>query len=312
MSRRIATIDIGTNTVLLLVVEVDERGGLRPVLERATITRLGKGVDLTKRLAPDRVAATVACLTDYAVAMRDAGATLVDAVGTSAMRDATGGEPIREVLHREFGLHLRVIEGVEEAELAFLGATSGLELARERGVVVFDVGGGSTEFVRGAVGAEGLRIRWARSFDVGSVRLTERHLRGDPPTEASLAALDRDLDETLAPLEGADVPVVGVAGTVTTLAAIHLALPTYDASKVHGLVLSRATVSDLTRRLAEATLVERKEFVGLQEGRADVIVAGATIVLRALERLGAEELIVSDRGVRWGLAERAALATPPR
>ncbi len=307
MTRRIATIDLGTNTVLLLVAERAESGELVPVVEKATITRLGRGVDRTRRLAEDRVAATVDCLKSYAAIASENGATLVDAVATSAMRDAAGGEPIFQAL-RDCGSNLRVISGQEEAELTFLGATSGLRVndaSPDEPMVVFDVGGGSTEFVHGVREDGHARIESAVSFDVGSVRLTERHLEGDPPTALSTAALAADLVTTFTPLRPTTKRVVGVAGTVTTLAAIHLELATYEAARVHGLRLPRETVRSIAARLRTMTLEDRMRVVGLEAGRADVIVAGAMIVVAAMDALDASELTVSDRGVRWGLAERA-------
>ena len=192
---RVAAIDIGTNTVLLLVAEQGHGGALVAVEERATITRLGEGVDRTRALLPAAVARTNACLTEYAGVIAKAGATKIAVVGTSAMRDAAGGEAIRDHVARVLGVPARVISGDEEARLTFAGAVSGLALGAEGGapIAVFDIGGGSTEVVAGTLDASGApgAIDYAESFDVGSVRLTERHVRSDPPAASLPAAPPR-------------------------------------------------------------------------------------------------------------------------
>jgi exopolyphosphatase/guanosine-5'-triphosphate,3'-diphosphate pyrophosphatase len=301
---RVAAIDIGTNSTLLLVAE--RRGtALVPVLERATITRLGRGVDRTRTLDAAAVEDTLACLGGYAEEIRRAGATRVDAVGTSAMRDAAGGEAFRRRAGELLGREPRVISGDEEAELTFAGALAGLGL--DGPVIVFDLGGGSTEIIRGRAGAVDVRER-AVSLDIGSVRLTERHLHGDPPSAAEIAAVRADARAGLAGLGAGwtGAPVVGVAGTVTTLAAYALAVAPYDAARVHGARLGAATVHRVAAALARLSLAERRVLPAIEPKRADVIVAGATIVEEVLAWAGVPELVVSDRGVRWGLAQRLA------
>ncbi len=299
---RIATIDIGTNTVLLLVAEHDAHGGLRAVEEHATITRLGQGVDKSRALHPDAVARTKACLDDYGAIVRRLGASRVAVVGTSAMRDAAGGEAIVEHVRAVFGVTPRVIAGDEEAELTFSGALVGLPLAEDGGALtVFAIGGGSTEIVQGVVGGE---LRFKKSFDVGSVRLTERHVRSDPPARAELDSVRDELRATFAglpALEAGAVPV-GIAGTVTTLAAVSLNMAVYDAARVHGHRLEATELRRVVEHLASLPLETRKNVTGLEPKRADVIVAGGLIVLALLEHWGAPSLLVSDRGVRWGLA----------
>ena len=308
---RVATIDIGTNSVLLLVAE--RRGAeLVPVVERATITRLGRGVDRTRALDPEAVASTLACLADYAAEIERAGAERVDAVGTSAMRDARGGEGFRAEARAILGVAPRVISGDEEADLTFAGALAGLGLAGP--VVVFDLGGGSNEIIRGRADDRGDVIERSVSLDVGSVRLTERHVRADPPRADELAAVRADARVALAGLGDrwlgeagrAAGTVVGVAGTVTTLAAYALGVAPYDAGRVHGARLGAAAVARATAELARITLAERRALPAIDPRRADVIVAGAVIVEEVLTWAGAGELIVSDRGVRWGLAKRLA------
>lgn len=312
---RVATIDIGTNTVLLLVAERRE-GELVAIDERATITRLGQGVDKTRALAPDAIARTTACLDEYAKVIASTGATRVDVVGTSAMRDAAGSEVVRDHVRRVLGVDARVIGGEEEARLTFSGALLGLPGPStgqpSRVATVFDIGGGSTEVVQGRVTDAATEIAFAHSYDVGSVRMTERHVRNDPPSRAELDAIEQDVaaivdgaadahGARLPPLADGEEPV-GIAGTVTTLAAVTLALDPYDGARVHGLRLEREAIVSTVQKMASLPLDERRKLPGLEPKRADVIVAGGLIVLTLLDRWGAKALRVSDRGVRWGLA----------
>lgn len=298
---RAAAIDIGTNSVLLVIAENTERGP-RALLEKATITRLGAGVDRTATLAPEAIERTLACLSEYSEHIRAAGVQALDVVGTSAMRDAGRSDEFMARAEQLLGVAPRVISGNEEAELTFLGALSGLPVSGA--VTVFDVGGGSTEIISGATGsAQALQ---AISLDIGSVRLFERHLASDPPTPAQLAAVLADVRTALeqVPAPAGDAPLVGVAGTVTTLAAIDQQLSAYDSDLVHGSRLSRNSIETLVRTLAATNLEDRKRITGLEPGRADVIVAGAAIVASVIGWSGRDELIVSDRGVRWGLIQR--------
>ncbi len=302
---RVGAIDIGTNTVLLLVAEPDARGVLTAVEDFATITRLGQGVDKTRALDPDAIARTTACLDAYAAHVKRLGVTRIDVVGTSAMRDAAGGEIVRAHVKRVLGVDARVISGDEEARVSFAGATSGLGFAGARTgeVGVFDIGGGSTEVILGAVPSD---VRWARSFDVGSVRLTERHVRSDPPTEGELARVREDAKAAFSGVPPfAGVPV-GVAGTMTTLAAVFLALGTYDGARVHGLELATADLRRVVATLAALPVAERRKVTGLEPKRADVIVAGGEVALALLDHWGARAVRISDRGVRWGIAQALA------
>lgn len=309
--RRAAVIDVGTNSVLLTVARQlrgDDPSGDRYVaeVERATITRLGEGVDRTRQLAPAAIERTLACLRDYAELIRLHAAERVAIVGTSALRDAQGGEAFIEQASAIVGAPLEVISGEREAELTFRGALSGLTV--EGPVVVFDIGGGSTEVIAGSVQRQPfvLRSTGARSFDVGSVRLTERHVRTDPPRAEEIAAIRADVraiwSEEDLPIAGFPT-LVGVAGTVTTLAALALGLERYEPEKVHGAVLEAGAVDRLVERLAALPLAERRRLPVLDPRRADVIVAGAVLCSEVLRWLGGAELVVSDRGVRWGLLE---------
>jgi exopolyphosphatase / guanosine-5'-triphosphate,3'-diphosphate pyrophosphatase len=306
-ARRVAAIDIGTNSVLLTIAEVSDDGALSPLVERATITRLGEGVDRTRALAEGAIERTLACLGEYAQAIREAGASRIDVVGTSAMRDAAGGDALIARADTLLGVKPRVISGEEEARLTFGGGLSGLDLAGAKRVIVFDIGGGSTEVIVGE--RSPVRIDHAVSLDIGSVRLTERHVRSDPPTKEELQQVDEDIERALdgARFDAAADAVVGVAGTVTTLGAIARKVDPYDGAVVHGLRLTTSEIEATVALLDRTPIAERVKLPGLSPKRADVIVAGAHICRAVLARSGATQLVVSDRGVRWGLlAELAA------
>lgn len=275
-------------------------------MQRATITRLGEGVDQTRRLAPAAVQRNLACLRAYADDLRQHGSPRLDVVGTSALRDAQGAGEFLDEAERILGVRPRVIAGDEEARLTFGGALSGLSLSGK--LLVFDVGGGSTELIVGDAASKQTSARV--SLDIGSVRLTERHVKSDPPTRAELAAIEADIARELdsaAPLSalvsGEPLTLVGVAGALTTLKAIELGLAPYDGARVHGAPLTLNVVEALCIKLAALPLAERKLLPGLEPKRADVIVAGALIVRDLMRRVGAAQTIVSDRGVRFGLLE---------
>jgi exopolyphosphatase/guanosine-5'-triphosphate,3'-diphosphate pyrophosphatase len=299
---RVAAIDVGTNTVLLLVATGDA-GTPHAVLERATITRLGEGVDRTGRLSDAAIARTVACLTSYAATIREEGVSTTDVVCTSAARDAKNGHEFIDQAAEALGVAPRIIGGEEEARLTFEGALSGLEVHGARDVTVFDIGGGSTEVIHGTPNGAGWRIGSAVSLDIGSVRLTERHVKSDPPLSDELGRVRADVAKALCTISpNATSTLVGVAGTITTLAAIGQGLDQYDSSRVHGSRLDRHTVLSLEKRLAAVALAERRAISGLEPARADVIVAGAIIAECILDWASADRMLVSDRGVRWGLA----------
>ena|SRR6478752_1410071 len=302
---RAATIDIGTNSVLLLVAD-SEGGALSPVLERATVTRLGEGVDRNRRLLDSACERTLACLTDYAAELSKLGVDRLDAVGTSAMRDAVGGQEFVARAAAILGVAPRVIDGNEEARLTFAGALSGLSQTGK--VTVFDIGGGSTEIIVGSSSASERRIAAAISLDIGSVRLFERHVQSDPPSAEELRNVQRDIALALAdaPKPEPGATLVGVAGTITQLAALELELVQYDSTRVHGYTLTRSAVDRLLTHLASLTLAQRRVLPGMEPARADVLVVGSAIAQAVLEWSGAAELVVSDRGVRWGLAEELA------
>lgn len=311
---RVAAIDCGTNSIRLLVADVDpETGELVDLDRRMTIVRLGQGVDRTGRLAPEALARTFAACREYAAVIKEHGAERLRFVATSASRDAENrDEFVRGVLDI-LGVKPEVITGDQEAEFSFTGATRELsgraDLAKP--FLVVDIGGGSTEFV---VGDE--HVRAARSVDVGCVRMTERHLVheghvSDPPTEAETAAMRADIERALdlaeetVPLREAHT-LVGLAGSVTTLSAIHQDLPEYDSAAIHHSRIPYARVREITEWLLRSTHAERAAVPSMHPGRVDVIGAGALVLQSIMERVGAEEVVVSEHdildGIAWSVA----------
>ncbi len=293
-----AAIDVGTNTLRLLVAEAVGPDDFTILHEEQEITRLGEGLIPSRLLQDGPRRRSLVVLKRFAEVARRFKTGQVVAVGTSAVREATNREEIIKEIALETGLILQVIDGKEEARLTLLGVCHGLRLASRR-VLVMDVGGGSTEFVL----AKGEAIEAIVSTGLGVVKLTEQHLLSDPPTAGELRTLQQTvvarIDRLRRELPGLDdTQFIGTAGTVTTLAAIDLALVTYDRERVQGHCLSLARVRELLHRLASLPLRERRQLPGLESGRADIILAGAAIVAASLERLGYKEIRVSDGGLR--------------
>jgi exopolyphosphatase/guanosine-5'-triphosphate,3'-diphosphate pyrophosphatase len=308
--RRVAAIDCGTNSIRLLVADIDtdtDAGTLVDVDRRMEIVRLGHGVDATGRLSDEALARTFDACDRYAEVLRDLGAGRTRFVATSASRDAENRDDfVRGVLAR-IGVEPEVVSGDEEARLSFTGATRGLTGA-EPPYLVVDIGGGSTEFV---VGTD--EPNAARSVDIGCVRLTERHLRSDPPSRAEVAALIADADAAIA-LAGEAVPfavartLVGLAGSVTTAAALALGLERYDPVAIHGARISAAAVAEVSDRLLASTHAQRSSVAVIHPGRVDVLNAGILVLRRILDLTGLPEVLVSEHdildGIALSLAER--------
>ena len=283
--RRVAAIDCGTNSVRLLVADVAADGSLTEVARRTTITRLGQGVDRTGELAPEALERTLAVAREYAQVIAETGAEATRFVATSATRDASNREAFFTGIREALGVEAEVISGDEEARLSFRGATSAVALTHPGPYLIVDLGGGSTELVLGVDAPEA-----ARSMDVGSVRLTERHLHSNPPTAAEIAAAQADvaaaLDEaaTVVPL-GRTTTLVGLAGTVTSVTAYALGLRAYDRDAIGGAVLTVDQVLAAADGLLAMTREERLALGFLQPGRADVIGAGALIWSAVVRRV---------------------------
>jgi exopolyphosphatase/guanosine-5'-triphosphate,3'-diphosphate pyrophosphatase len=302
---RLAAIDIGTNTTLLLLAEATSTGDIRVLAERAEITRLGRGIGGDGRLGAAGIERTLAVLGEYAALARAHDAPIV-AVGTEALRRAPNAADFLTPAARLVG-PVEVIDGEREAALSYRAAASSFPAAAAGTMVVVDIGGGSTEIIRSEAGA----IVFRRSLPLGSVRLTERHVRHDPATDEEVAAIQAEVRHTLdaVPLAGGPPVLVGTAGTVTTLAAMAQRLVSYDPALVHGYPLALAALEDLVRTLRGATQAERERMPGLDPRRADVILAGACVLLEIARRARVTEVVTSDRGLRWGLVYEH-LSTP--
>ncbi len=347
MTRRVAAVDCGTNSLRLLVADVDlTHAELTDVVRRMEIVRLGQGVDQTGRLAPEALARTAAVLCDYADLIAATSARSVRMVATSATRDASNTAEFTRQVEEVLGIAPEVLTGSEEAMLSFTGATA--ELAGMHGgpFLVVDIGGGSTEFVAGeAVFSWGddppqtppdleggcpppqtplgpPKPPWAISVDIGCVRMTERHLHGDPPSRDEVAGATADIDAALDAATDA-VPVrqartlVGLAGSVTTVAGIAMGLPAYDPARIHHARVSAADVHEVTRSLLAQTRAVRAAIGVMHPGRVDVIGGGALILDRIMERFGFSEVLVSEHdildGMAWSLARepRGAVLSGP-
>jgi exopolyphosphatase/guanosine-5'-triphosphate,3'-diphosphate pyrophosphatase len=315
MTRRVAVVDCGTNSLRLLLADVDPgRAELTDVARRMEIVRLGQGVDKTGRLAPEALARTIAALRDYAGIIASSGAQAVRMVATSATRDADNAAEFVRLVKEVLGVAPEVLTGAEEALLSFTGATTELAAGPDRGpILVTDIGGGSTEFVLGSARPPGPSTSavHAISVNVGCVRMTERHLHGDPPTGQEVAAAISDIDAALDTV-AATVPVrqartlIGLAGSVTTVAAIAMGLPAYDAARIHHARVSAADVHAVTRGLLAQTRTARAAIGVMHPGRVDVIGGGALVLDRLMERFGFGEVLVSEHdildGMAWSLA----------
>jgi exopolyphosphatase / guanosine-5'-triphosphate,3'-diphosphate pyrophosphatase len=297
MDRRIATIDVGTNTTLLLVARATPE--IEVLAERAEITRLGRGIGSSGQLAADGIAATLAVLRDYAGIARGLGADIA-AVGTEALRRAHNAADFLAPAEEVLGSPIEVIDGEREAALTFRAVLSSFPDARRGRLVVVDIGGGSTEVVMATDG----RVDFQTSAGIGSVRLTEQFVRHDPASDDDVAAVRRAAGEALATVPFSatgPLTLVGVAGTVTSLAAMAQDLASYDPARVHGYQLSRGELARQIDRLRAADQAARERMPGLDPRRADVILAGALILDCIAELAGAAHVRVSDRGIRWGL-----------
>ncbi|MGQ0463755.1 MAG: Ppx/GppA phosphatase family protein [Sporichthyaceae bacterium] len=302
--RRVAAIDCGTNSIRLLISAVGSDGTLSDVERVMRINRLGQGVDATGRLAPDALERTFAAAREYAALVEGVGG--VDAlriVATSATRDAANRSEFQAGMRAILGVEPEVVPGEVEAALSFAGATAGLAAAGYAGpYLVFDIGGGSTEFVLGDGAPQA-----ARSVDVGCVRMRERRLHSDPASTEEIAAAIADVDAAIA-LAAAAVPfaqarsVVGVAGTVTTLVAMALGLDEYDSDRIHQARVSTARIREIGAGLLASTSAERARIGVMHSGRVDVIGAGALVLDRVLHALGDPDLIASEHDILDGIA----------
>ncbi len=301
-SHRVAVIDVGTNSARLLVAEV--AGGRVSQLERRSqVTRLGRGVDLSGRLSAEAIEDACGAIGGYVAAYEELGVDVVDAIATSAVRDAGNGGAFIAELRERFSLSARVLDGEEEARLTYLGASS--ERPPAVPTLVVDIGGGSTELIVGT----GEEVSFHASLQAGVVRHTERHVASDPPTALELEALAADvrgqIEAAVAGAPGAEAGIA-VAGTPTSLAAVEMELEPYDPDRVHGHVLHLPSIQRMLSRLASIPLSERAQIPGLHPDRAPTIVAGVVILVEAMRAFGLDRIEVSEHDILYGAAIAAA------
>lgn len=300
-----AVIDIGTNTLLLLIVD----DAMQPLVDLCRFGRLGKGLDATQRLADDAIANSLEICREYRQVMDDHGVAHPIVIATQAAREATNAADFIGPAEQILRATIEVIAGRREAELAATAVNRTFPALADSRYLVVDVGGGSTELITVETG----RVESEISVPIGAVRLAERHLHSDPPTASEVGALYDDIDGHIGRLTlPRRVVVIGVAGTATTLASIKLGLARYDPRQVTGFRLSPETIEEMCARLFAASLAERKAIVGLEPARADVIASGAAIFSRILTRIDSPTMVTCDRGIRWGAAyERVSPSPPP-
>ncbi len=301
--KRLASIDIGTNTALLLIAEVTDELAIHPLVQKERIVRLGERVDERRLLKPEAVARTLTAVGDYMKMIDAAQAEAVVISGTSAVRDAHNRDELIRQIKQQFGVDLQVLSGEEEARLTFFGAISNKQHF-QGDILLIDIGGGSTEFILGTRAA----IKKAVSLDIGSVRLTERFVRRDPISDDEYQQIRELIDRETGSLVQDFAPpakhFIGVAGTITTVAAIKLQLEPYDPEVIDSSILTLEEVSEIVNDLKLKTLAEKKRLRGLNPDRADVILAGSVILQEVMNKFGFAQIHVSDRGLRFGLLQK--------
>ena len=295
--KKVASIDIGTNTILLLIAEV-EGGRIHPLREIETVARLGEGLQKNGILLKEAMDRGIQTLAQYLKWSQEIGVQEIFAAGTSALREAKNSEDFLGLAKRKLNLSIEVISGEEEAQLSFLAVAKDLQ-EREKSILVVDIGGGSTEFILG----KGDRIDQWISLPLGSVRFTEQFLRSDPVREEEWERMERRIREFLVdiPHSGEQAFMVAVGGTATTLASVEQGLEDFITEKIHHFVLKREALKNQLLLYRSKTIEERKKIPGLPPARADVILAGGGILYLAMEALQCPGVLISCHGVRNGL-----------
>ncbi len=299
---RVAAIDCGTNSIRLLIADINPDGSMHEIDRRMTIVRLGEGVDATGKFSDAALDRTFAACDEFSNIITAHSVERVRFVATSASRDVSNrAEYVAGVLAR-LGVEPDIITGDEEARLSFLGATAGLAANVQAPYLVLDIGGGSTEFVFGSDVPEK-----AKSVNIGCVRMTERHLHGDPASADSIAAAVSDIDAAIAeaaaivPIESA-ATVIGLAGSVTTVAAMAIGLDRYDRKAIHGSVISKDAVHRVSERLLHMTRDQRASLPFMHPGRVDVIGAGSLVLDRIMQHVPNTSVLVSEHDILDGIA----------
>ena len=299
MSRK-AIIDIGSNSIKFFVGELAEDKTIKTVLDTNDIARLGEGLDASGLISDEAMARNVASVAAFAAKAKELGADQIVSVGTMALRKAGNSDIFVKKVKDACGVDVNIIPGEEEARLSYLAILSGLPLDKDANLVVFDTGGGSTEFIYG----KGTEMIKRFSVNLGAVRITENYLKSDPVTpeevKAAIAQIDKEFAE--AGVEGRPKQLVGMGGTVTSMGAVKHKMVKYDPAIIQGSKLLKKDIEEQIAEYSKRTIEQRKELPGLQPKRADVILAGACILKVITDRLGADGLTISDRGLRHGLA----------
>ncbi len=299
---RIASIDIGTNTMLMLIADVNGDGSLETISDCQVIARVGKGVDKSGGIAWDAFTRSERFLAEYLERAREAQVDIVRATGTSALRDARNGDDYVDYMYQKLGVEIEILSGDEEALWTYGGAISGFP-DRSGRYAVLDIGGGSTELTVG----EGFRILERKSVDIGCVRLTEKFLHHAPPTASEIDDMIGRIDEALTEypaFDPAETHFVGVAGTVTTLAAVEKGLKEYDGEAISGFRLTREMIQRRFEEFRQLTREEMQNAMHIDPGRADIILVGIGILKRLTESRDIPAVTVSERGLRYGIAMR--------
>jgi exopolyphosphatase/guanosine-5'-triphosphate,3'-diphosphate pyrophosphatase len=300
----VAVVDIGSNSTRLLIADV-EAGRVSEVERQSRVTRLGRGVDLSGQLSAEAIEAACEAIADYVEICRENEVETVEAIATSAVRDASNGSAFVAELRERFALSARMLDGEEEARLTYLGATC--EHSPSEPTLVVDIGGGSTELIVGT----GEEVAFHVSLQAGVVRHSERHISSDPPTALELEALAADFRSLIesATASAPDAAAgIAVAGTPTSLASIELGLEPYDPKQVHGHTLTLATIQRSLSQLASAPLAKRAEIPGMHPDRAPNIVAGVVILVETMRAFGLEQIEVSEHDILYGTAIAAVSA----
>lgn len=294
---KFGAIDVGTNTVLMTIVEKDEK--VREILDLATVTRLGQGLRETGFLSTEAMKRTYQALAGYKVTAEGHSVRELYCVGTAALREARNADVFIEMVEKELGISVRVISAREEAFYTYLSVRHDLSSLTVRNFMVVDIGGGSTEIISG----DPDHFKDFVSLPVGSVKLTEGFIRHDPPTDDEIGLVRDHVRNVLQaiPLGTRACFLAGTAGTVTTIASLSLGLPYYDKRRIQGLMLSRRQVDAVANRLRGLATARRRTLPGMEKGREDIILQGVSLLQEVMSDLGADELFVSANGVRFGV-----------
>ena len=298
MSRK-AVIDVGSSSIKFFLGELSEDGALKTIFDENDIQRIAEGLRKTGEISPEAMERNIAAISRFAKKARDNGADEIICIGTMALRNATNAVDFLKKVRETCDVKVKVISGEEEARLSYLAVLSGLPMQDEK-IVIFDTGGGSTEFVFG----QGSTVSKRFSVDLGNIRLTEKFFKNDPVTPEEVEACVKEIENTFTryDVRGEINQLVGMGGTVTSMGAVKHKMEVYKPDVIHGSKLSLEDIETQVQDFTKKTIEERRRTVGLQPKRADVILAGSCILRAILKLLGASEVTISDRGIRHGKA----------